>query len=204
MKPIIIKNAVSKELCEFLSLEFKMMEDVCKQLYPQQDFSDLCPNSFARYSPLMFEALAVKLTPLIEEHVDKKLTPTYSYARIYYKGSDLKIHKDRQSSEVTISVCVEKDHVDWPIYVKQDDGTVDEILLNEGDLVIYSGRKNEHWRNPFEGNRQVQCFLQYVDINSSDAWLKWDTRPCLGLPFEYASPELRRIGELESYILRNN
>jgi len=204
MKPIIIKNAVSKELCEFLSLEFKMMEDVCKIIYPQQDFSDLCPNSFARYSPLMFEALAVKLTPLIEQAVDKKLVPTYSYARIYYAGSDLKIHKDRQSSEITISVCIEKDQVDWPIYIKDDDGTVTEILLDTGDLVIYSGRKNEHWRNPFTGNRQVQCFLQYVDSNGLDSWLKWDTRPCLGVPFEYASPELRRVGELESYILRRD
>lgn len=204
MKPIVIRNAVSKELCEFLSLEFKMMEDVCKVLYPQQDFSDLCSNSFARYSPLMFEALAVKLTPVIEEAVGKKLAPTYSYARIYYNGSELKIHKDRQSSEVTISVCVEKDQVDWPIYVKNDDGTVTEVNLNEGDLVVYSGRKNEHWRNPFTGSRQVQCFLQYVDINGLDAWLKWDTRPCLGLPFEYASPDLQRIGELESYILRKD
>ena len=204
MKPIIVKNAVSLEMCEFLSLEFSMMEKVCTTLYPDEDFTDLCPNSFARYSPVMFEALSVKLLPLIEKATSKKLAPTYSYARIYYTGSDLSVHKDRQSSEVTISICVEKDAVDWPLFIKQDNDTVLEVLLDVGDLVIYSGRKNEHWREPFKGSRQVQCFLQYVDINGADACLKWDTRPCLGLPFEYASPELRRIGELEHYILRNN
>ena len=204
MTPIIIKNAVSLELCEFLSLEFSMMEDTCKALYPTQNFADLCSNSFARYSPLMFEALSVKLLPLIEKATSKKLVPTYSYARIYYTGSELSAHKDRQSSEVTISVCVEKDAVDWPLCIKQDDNTVLKVLLDVGDLVIYSGRKNEHWRDPFKGTRQVQCFLQYVNVNGSDACLKWDTRPCLGLPFEYASPELRRIGELEHYILHNN
>jgi hypothetical protein len=203
MKPIIVRNAVSKELCEFLSLEFTMMEQVCKLLFPPEDFTDLCPNSFAKYCPLMFEALSVKLLPLVEEKTLKKLEPTYSYARIYYHGSELKIHKDRQSSEVTISLCVEKDAVDWPIFIKEEDGSVTEVLLNVGDLVIYSGRKSEHWRDPFKGSRQVQCFLQYVDINGADAFLKWDTRPCLGLPFDYASPELRRIGELENGILQH-
>jgi len=202
MKPIIVKNAVSLEMCQFLSLEFSMMEEVCNLLNLEQDFADLCPNSFARYSPLMFEALSVKLLPLIEEKTSKKLAPTYSYARIYYHGSELKIHKDRQSSEVTISLCVEKDTVDWPIFIKEEDGPTTEVLLDVGDLVIYSGRKNEHWRDPYKGSRQVQCFLQYVDINGADAFLKWDTRPCLGLPFEYASPELRRIRELEHDILR--
>jgi hypothetical protein len=204
MKPIIVRNAVSKELCEFLSLEFSMMEDVCKVILPYENFADLCPNSFARYSPLMFEALSIKLLPLIEEKTEKKLAPTYSYARIYYHGSELKIHKDRQSSEVSISVCVEKDAVDWPIFIKEDDGSITEVLLNVGDLVIYSGYKNEHWRDPFKGSRQVQCFLQYVDINGADAFLKWDTRPCLGLPAEYTSPELRRIVKLEHDILLNN
>jgi hypothetical protein len=136
----------------------------------------------------MFEALSVKIMPLIESTVNKKLLPTYSYARIYYQGSELKRHKDRASSEVTVSICIEKDQTNWPLYVQINDIT-HEINLEVGDLAIYSGRVYDHWRTPFIGNKQVQAFLQYVDAEGSSSELKWDTRPCLGMPFEWASAE---------------
>jgi hypothetical protein len=105
----IVRNAVSTELCEFLALEFAMMEEVCSLLYPGVDLADLCKNSFARYSPLMFEALSVKLLPMVEQLTNLTLYPTYSYARIYYKNSELQKHLDRPSSEVTVSLCITKD-----------------------------------------------------------------------------------------------
>jgi hypothetical protein len=140
---------------------------------------------------LCFEALSVYLKPKIEEATGLKLHPVYSYARIYYTGSKLDPHIDRSSSEITVSVCIEKDPVDWPIFIRTPEDNVYEVNLNMGDLVIYSGRRNEHWRNVFEGTKQIQCFLMYVDANGSSAWMKWDTRPSLGLPFEYAGPEVR-------------
>jgi hypothetical protein len=200
----IIKNAVSKELCEFLALEFSMMEDVCKILYPDADLSDLCKKTFARYSPLMFEALSVKLTPLIEEATGMKLWPTYSYARIYYNGSELQKHVDRPSSEITISVCITKEERVWPLMIQNDSKEIFEINLDVGDIVIYSGRKHLHWREPFLGNKQIQAFLQYVGADGLDAWLKWDTRPKLGLPFEWAHPsvqnEIKQIAAMEELL----
>lgn len=207
----IIKNAVSEELCEFLALEFSMMEDVCRVLYPNADLADLCKNTFARYSPLMFEALSVKLTPLIEKATGMSLWPTYSYARIYYHGSELQKHFDRPSSEITISVCIAREEENWPLKIQNEQGDTYEINLDVGDIVIYSGRKHLHWRDPLSGNKQIQAFLQYVDANGSDAWLKWDTRPKLGLPFEWAKPEvqneIKKIATMEELLknsLRNN
>lgn len=203
----IIRNAVSKELCEFLALEFSMMEDVCLTLYANADLSDLCKNTFARYSPLMFEALSVKLLPIVEEATEMKLLPTYSYARIYYHGSELQKHFDRPSSEITISVCITKEEFDWPLKIQNDKKEIFEINLDVGDIVIYSGRKHLHWRDPFPGNKQIQAFLQYVDAMGSDAWLKWDTRPKLGLPFEWAKPEvqneIKKIAAMED-LLKNS
>ncbi len=203
----IIKNAVSKELCEFLALEFTMMEDVCTTLYEGADLSDLCKNTFARYSPLMFEALSVKLLPLVEKETGLKLWPTYSYARIYYHGSELQKHVDRPSSEVTISVCITRENDNWPLNIQGDSGEIYEIDLDVGDIVIYSGRKHLHWRDPFPGNKQIQAFLQYVDANGPDAWLKWDSRPKLGLPFEWAKPEvqneIKKIATMEE-LLKNS
>lgn len=188
----IVKNAVSTELCEFLALEFSMMSEVCGMLYPGADLADLCKNSFARYSPLMFEALSVKLLPMVEQLTNLSLYPTYSYARIYYKNSELQKHLDRPSSEVTVSICITKDDTNWPLHIQDSKGIDNEIFLDVGDLVIYSGRKHLHWRDSFTGTSQIQAFLQYVDANGSEAWLKWDTRPKLGLPFEWADQRVQR------------
>jgi len=197
----IVKNAVSIELCEFLALEFAMMEEVCSLLYPGADLADLCKNSFARYSPLMFEALSVKLLPMVEQLTNLTLYPTYSYARIYYKNSELQKHLDRPSSEVTVSICITKDDTNWPLHIQDSEGLDNEIFLDVGDLVIYSGRKHLHWRDPFTGTSQIQAFLQYVDANGSEAWLKWDTRPKLGLPFDWTDQQVQRelaqIAEVE-------
>jgi len=187
---LIIRDAVSKELCKFVALEFQMMETTCRHLYPDANLADLCENTFARYSPLMMEALSVHVQPMIEEAVGMKLHPTYSYARIYYEGSELQKHFDRPSSEITLSICLEKEG-DWPLYVKNDQGEVHAINLEVGDIGIYSGRKHEHWREPLKGKRHIQAFLQYVDAEGESAWLKYDTRACLGLPFEYTSQAIK-------------
>lgn len=191
---IVLKKAVSEELCKFLALEFSMMETTCRHLYPDANLADLCENTFARYSPLMMEALSVHLQPMVEETVGMKLYPVYSYARIYYEGSELEKHHDRESSEVTLSICLEKEE-DWPLYVQNEKGEVHAINLDVGDVGIYSGRKHQHWREPLKGKRHIQAFLQYVDAAGDSAWLKYDTRACLGLPFEYAGQAVRN--ELE-------
>lgn len=187
---IILKKAVSEELCKFLALEFSMMETTCQHLYPDANLADLCENTFARYSPLMMEALSVHLQPIVEETVGMKLYPVYSYARIYYEGSELLKHHDRESSEVTLSICLEKEN-DWPLYVENDQGEVHVLNLDVGDVGIYSGRKHQHWREPLKGKRHIQAFLQYVDAEGESAWLKYDTRACLGLPFEYVGQAVK-------------
>jgi hypothetical protein len=187
----IYKNALSQEMCEFLALEFKMMEEVCKILFPDQSLTDNCKNSFARYSPLMFEALSIKLQPLIEKLVSCELWPVYSYARIYYTGSELERHRDRPSSEFSVSICIEKDQSDWPLHIQDHRGIDHAINLEVGDLVVYSGRELMHWRDPLVGSKQIQVFLQYVNKAGDSSWLKYDTRPALGLPFEYVSDEIK-------------
>lgn len=187
----IIKKAVPIEICKLAAIEYQIQQDCCRVFFPDVSMADLSPNSFARYSPLCFEALSVYLLPLLEEAVGEKLYPVYSYARIYYQGSRLDPHIDRMSSEISVSVCIEKDSKDWPLYIKTKFNDTYEINLDQGDIVVYKGNEQEHWRNTFEGEKQIQCFLQYVKANGDKAWLKWDTRPCLGLPFDYASEAVK-------------
>jgi hypothetical protein len=182
----IIDNIISKDLAKFTTLEFEMQETACHALYPNGQLDDVCENTFARYSPLMMEALMVTVQPRIEEVLGAKIIPVYSYARIYYNNTCLDKHYDKPSSEISVSICLEKD-VPWPLIVEDRNGQAHEFDLEECQAIVYCGRDQKHWRNPNPGKKQVQCFLQYVFAEGKDAWRKFDTRPCLGLPFEYAS-----------------
>lgn len=187
----LLSGAVPAEICRLCAIQYEMQESCCEIIYPNTDMSDLSPNSFARYGPMCFEALSVYLLPVVEKAVGKKLYPVYSYARIYYTGSRLDPHFDRSSSEISVSVCIEKDQEDWALFIKSNQGVTHEIHLDQGDIVIYQGNAQEHWRNTFTGKKQIQCFLQYVDADGPLSWLKWDTRPSLGLPYDYVGPEVK-------------
>jgi len=187
----LLSGAVPAEICKLCAIQYEMQELCCSVIYPNTSMADGSPNSFARYAPLCFEALSVYLLPVIENIVGEKLYPVYSYARIYYTGSRLDPHFDRSSSEISISVCIQKDQEDWPLFIKSEQGVTHEINLDQGDIVIYKGNAQEHWRNEFTGKKQIQCFLQYVKVAGNLSWLKWDTRPSLGLPYDYVGPAVR-------------
>ena len=187
----LLTNVVPAEICKLCAIQYEMQESCCSIIYPNTSMADMSPHSFARYAPFCFEALSVYLLPIIEKIVGEELFPVYSYARIYRTGSKLDPHFDRSSSEISVSICIEKDDQDWPLFIKSDQGIIHEIHLNQGDIVIYKGNAQEHWRDEFTGKKQIQCFLQYVRAKGNLAWLKWDTRPSLGLPYDYTGPEVK-------------
>jgi PKHD-type hydroxylase len=98
-----------------------------------------------------------QLTLVVSKLVGKKLSPSYTYARIYLKGADLAPHKDRPSCEYSLTVNLAQSHP-WPIYMAKK-----EVLQNPGDAVLYKGCEIEHSRKVFEGDEYVQVFFHYVD-----------------------------------------
>ena len=133
------------------------------------------PNTYSHYSDIAMETLLQEVKPVMQKHTGLKLSPTYSYARIYKKGDILKRHKDRPSCEISTTVNLGGDP--WPIFI---DGTgsnnvIDEyknihkpgapkgikVNLKPGDMLIYSGCELEHWREPFQGQLCGQVFLHY-------------------------------------------
>lgn len=189
MKHKVIRNAIPAELCKYLAIEYRLIRDnVLAMGGPQSD--PTVPGAFAMYSPICFETLSVYLHDVIEDAVDKQLYPSYTYARIYVKGSELKRHKDRQSSEYSVSCCISKD-IDWPLTFEYDDDTV-SVELNVGDIVVFQGHEYFHWRKPYEGQEQIMAFLQYVDSNGPWKHYKYDGRPMLGAPFETAHPDVHK------------
>lgn len=85
-----------------------------------------------------------------------------TYTRIYQNESFLGIHTDRAGLDITISLCVKNDYIEWPLCVsnipwegswRTDVDTADwrnnftAVNLQEGDVGIVEGSKFPHWRD---------------------------------------------------------
>ena len=203
----VIKKALSYELANFIFNYFLLKRDAVEFMYKNNITHDngmfgtwsdqQVPNTYSHYADQVMETLLVKMLPVMAKETGLNLVPTYSYARIYKNGDILKRHKDRPSCEISTTLNLGGDA--WPIFI---DGTgadtvIDEyknihkpnapegtkVLLEVGDMLVYSGGELEHWREPFEGNTCGQVFLHYNHVNGPFAENnRFDKRPMLGLP----------------------
>ena len=198
----VIKNAVSFELANFIFNYFLLKRDAVEFMYKHNIIYDnsmfgtwtdqQVPNTYSHYADMVMETLLMKVLPKMQQETGLQLIPTYSYARIYKRGDILKRHKDRPSCE--ISTTLNLGGSSWPIFI---DGTgannvIDEdknivkpgapegtkVLLDVGDMLVYSGCELEHWREPFDGAICGQVFLHYNHVNGPVAEKnKFDGRP---------------------------
>ena len=182
----VIKNAVSYELANFIFNYFMLKRDAVSWMYQNNIIHDngmfgtwkdkQIPNTYAHYGDMVMETLMMKVLPIMQQEIKLELLPTYSYARIYKKGDKLHKHKDRPSCEVSTTIHLGGDK--WTIFIE---GT--EVLLDVGDMLVYSGCELEHWREPLEGNTCAQVFLHYNHVNGPFAKdNRFDKRPMLGIP----------------------
>ena len=184
----VVKSAISKEMCIHLDLEFELMKKLSYLHAGKNEgqepyaFADTqIAKSFAYYSALPFEALSLQLQPLIETVTGKQLYPTYTYARIYLNGAEMKEHTDRPSCEYSITLNISNDPEPWEIWFEDLDKNRFPINLEPGDLIVYKGDVLSHWRLPYDGKRQTQAFLHYVNKNGNYRDYKYDRRPYIGL-----------------------
>ena len=182
------RGVISKDLLVHLDTEFELVKNLT-YLHNGTDPNNTTAygdtqvtQSYAHYSALCFESLALQLQPLFEEVTGKKLSPTYTYARIYYTGAEMAIHKDRPSCEYSATICISTDPEPWEIWFETLSGEKKAIFLEPGDVIIYKGDELNHWRDEYKGNRQTQAFLHFVDRKGKYRDYKYDHRPYLGLP----------------------
>jgi len=206
----VIKGAVNYELANFIFNYFLLKRDAVKFMYQNNITYDngslgtwadtQVPNTYSHYADHVMETLLVKVLPVMQKETGLNLCPTYSYARIYKHGDILHRHKDRPSCEISTTINLGGDP--WPIFI---DGTgtnnVEQsgpgkptiinpnapagtkVLLEIGDMLVYSGCELEHWREPFEGTTCGQVFLHYNHVNGPFAESnRFDKRPMLGIP----------------------
>jgi hypothetical protein len=124
----VIKNAVPYELANFCFNYFLLKRDAAKFMYDNNIIHDngmfgtwgdtQIPNTYSHYADPVMETLLVKMLPVMKQHTNLDLIPTYSYARAYKRGDKLRRHKDRPSCEISTTLNLGGDP--WPIYI---DGT---------------------------------------------------------------------------------
>ena len=189
----VINNLISNDVCEVAAREFEMARDLAshavKDGHPYPFHDEMVENSFSWYSALVFESLSDTLIKRkVEEIVGEPVYPTYTYARIYYTGAEMKYHIDRSSSEFSVSLCIKVDSkYPWHLGIETLQGEKKYIEQVPGDAVLYRGNELYHWRDPYPGTEQINAFFFYVRANGPKSILKYDTRPMLGM-----SPDTRR------------
>jgi len=205
----VIKKAISYELANFVFNYFLLKRDAVKYMYENNITYDngmlgtwedgQIPNTYSHYADYVMETLLMKVLPIMAQETGLQLVPTYSYARVYKKGDILYRHKDRPSCE--ISTTIHLGGHPWPIFIDEtgadnilsgsDTTTIvkpnapagTKVLLEIGDMLVYSGYDLEHWREPFEGEICAQVFLHYNHVNGPFAEKnRFDKRPMLGTP----------------------
>ena len=205
----VIKKAISYELANFVFNYFLLKRDAVKFMYDNNITYDngmlgtwndsQIPNTYSHYADNVMETLLVKVLPIMAQETGLELIPTYSYARVYKKGDILHRHKDRPSCE--ISTTIHLGGHPWPIFidgtgadnilsghetttiVKPNAPAGTKVILEVGDMLVYSGCELEHWREPLEGDMCAQVFLHYNHVNGPFSEKnRFDKRPMLGVP----------------------
>ena len=156
--------------------------DVYGMFNDPQSEGDFKSPVFAMYGDLIFDTLMVNNLEKIENIIDTKLIPQCTFYRLYTEGTELKRHIDRESCEISTTLCLGYDaDYSWPIWFKGRDGNEISIETEPGDMIIYKGCDLEHWREPFKGNNHAQVFLHYNIKDGKYDNIK-DGRPVFGIP----------------------
>ena len=195
MEPIFIKEFLPKQILN-LVYSYSVIKFSNKKKFTIDSQTSSLVSEHGDY---LMETLMDMSTPVIEQNVGKKLWPTYSFFRIYDKGSDLKVHTDRASCEYTVALCLGADPVDVPyeIFVGEVDESSDYKYFNEAgefqrykinnkfpmlpnNAVIFKGMDKIHWREMCTHDHFVTVFLHYVDQEGPYKDFKFDKRSMLG------------------------
>jgi|13_taG_2_1085334.scaffolds.fasta_scaffold13704_4 hypothetical protein len=192
----LIKGALHSSFAEtiydYLLLKRKVQDTLIKKKYYKKSESifghygdNICDDTWCIYGDPLCDVILHRFIPSMSELCGQEVIPTYSYARLYKKGDKLSKHTDRVSCKVSCTIFIGGDT--WPIYLKENNKNV-KIDFEQGDMLVYDGRKLPHWRNKFKDKTCAQLFLHYgFADNPADVKNAFDKREHYGLPVHYYS-----------------
>lgn len=183
-KYCVVKNSISPEMSSICKT-YTLFDE--KNNFAPERYDAQVPGAHSEYGDLLMESLLINLLPLMEQNTGLSLWPTYSYYRVYRSGDKLVPHKDRESCEISATLCLgynyPDDYIGWPIFL-EDVG----FIMEPGDMIIYRGTELTHFREPFDIENNIeknyfhsQVFLHYVDKNGPYENYKFDGRQGIGI-----------------------
>ncbi len=186
----LIKNAISKDVLDFVYLYFilkkrvhktllkeKIIPPYLEHLFGQTEDAMVPGTDYSMYADIVGETMLTKVRSIVEEQVNMgRVVENYSYVRFYKRGNELKKHTDRDACLLSVTLPVGGSC--WPIFIEGK-----RFDLKIGDLLIYDGSL-PHWREPYVESDCVQLFLHYntatqLKENNKKAY---DNRLHIGLP----------------------
>jgi len=153
---LVVPNFISSDKAKQLAEDFKQYADTY-DLKEDPQVSD-CKS---KYDHISFVELLCEKTTTVSQLIGETVVPTYSYARIYQHGNELKPHVDKCQCEISLTVNLDCDEP-WAIWIETPKKIKKEVVLNPGDAMLYLGMEGLHWREPFKGTYCNQVFLHYV------------------------------------------
>ena len=136
------------------------------------------------YGDIVFDNLLLDIKSVVEKITNKKLIEQYSYLRLYSPGDVMYKHKDRNSCEYSVSLCIDSNLITlYPLMVEDKNKQINAVCLEPGSAVVYAGTELVHWRDMFLGKYLAQVFLHYVDADGPYKDQKYDGRKSLGKSF---------------------
>jgi hypothetical protein len=176
---VFVKNFIPKETAKYLHeyLKFSVQAHRLAGNETALKGDEQVPGSFTRgHGDLALDSLMKMMKPKMEEVTGLELYPTYTYSRIYRQGNELKIHSDRPSCEISITIrlSASDDRYNWPIWMKDS-----EYELDDGDGIVYRGCELDHWREVCDAPKDWlmgQVFMHYVDKNGPYSEYRYDKR----------------------------
>ena len=183
----LVKQFIPDDICKVVEQYclFKMLNEPGLV----ENETQQCPGTHSVHGDILTESLLLYAKPIIENEINLKLVPTYSYYRVYKPGDILKDHIDRESCQVSATITIgyryndKDDKYRWSLYGYVD-GEKRYFDCEPGDALLYKGCEMEHGRDRFDVSKysyQVQVFLHYVAADGGYAEkYKYDGRPGIG------------------------
>ena len=141
--------------------------------------------TYGKVSDVLGISILNLITPIVSSILKKEVLPSYSFTRIYEKGTRLIPHRDREACEISMSITL----VNAPNMLKEENFYISEnedetealkMSLNTGDALMFFGSTHTgngfyHWRDTTDSDYIAQIFLHwvYADGEFKDYAYEW-------------------------------
>lgn len=127
--------------------------------YSREPLHCLTNNRWQEHNNLLLQRLHRQrsLIDAASEIFGEPVLPSYVFLSMYSNHGVCPAHRDRPQCKYTVNLCISQDKP-WPLYIENvADGTFEEVILGEGDAVLFSGTDQTHYRKPMPENGGTYC-----------------------------------------------